>query len=66
MSSNKEKYVSSEQIEHTVWEEDSAFEDCHSRLKALLYGLRQKLPENTIVNSYSLGYKLVCLELLKK
>jgi len=61
MSSNKEQYVSSEQIEHTIWAEDSAFEDCHTRLKALLYGLRRKLPENTIINSYSLGYKLVCL-----
>ena len=61
MSSTKEKYISLEQIEHTIWAEDSAFEDCQIRLKALLYGLRRKLPKNTIVNSYSLGYKLVCL-----
>ena len=61
MSSGKEQYFSSEQIEHTIWEEDSAFKDCHTRLKALIYGLRRKLPENTIVNSYSLGYKLVCV-----
>ena len=60
MSSSREQYISSEQIEHSIWEEDSAFADCHTRLKALLYGLRRKLPKDTIVNSYSSGYKLVC------
>ena len=59
MSNNREQYVSLEQIEYTIWEEASAIEDCHARLKALLYGLRRKLPENAIINSYGLGYKLV-------
>lgn len=59
LSSHKEQYLSLEQIEHTIWEEDSAYEDCKTRLKALLYGLRQKLPKKTIVNAYGLGYKLV-------
>jgi DNA-binding response OmpR family regulator len=61
MSASKEQYISSEQIEHTIWAEDSAFEDCHTRLKALLYGLRRKLPKNSIMNSYSTGYKLACI-----
>jgi len=59
MGKRKDEYISSEQIEYTIWAEDSALEDCHTRLKALLYGLRKKLPEDSIVNSYSLGYKLV-------
>jgi DNA-binding response OmpR family regulator len=58
LTKSKNQYVSLNQIEYTVWEEDSAFEDCQMRLKALLYGLRKKLPKDTIVNSYSLGYKL--------
>jgi DNA-binding response OmpR family regulator len=59
MSSRKEQYYSSDFIEYSIWEEDSVHEDCNKRLKYLIYGLRKKLPKNAIVNSYSLGYKLV-------
>jgi len=61
LSSTKYQYFFSELIEHTIWEEDSFYEDCSKRLKFLLYGLRKKLPEQTIINSYKLGYKLACL-----
>jgi len=62
MSSNRKQYVSFEYIECTIWYSTSSeYEDCHARLKALIYGLRRKLVENTIVNSYGLGYKLVCI-----
>jgi DNA-binding response OmpR family regulator len=60
MSSTKEQYFSSEFIEHSIWEEDSVYQDCNKRLKYLIYGLRKKLPKNSIVNSYKLGYKLAC------
>jgi DNA-binding response OmpR family regulator len=59
LSSHKEQYLSLEQIEYTIWEEASANEDCKKRLKALLYGLRRKLPQKTIINAYGFGYKLV-------
>jgi len=59
LSRRKDHYISLEQIEHTIWDNFSAHEDCYPRLKALLYGVRRKLPQNSIVNSYSLGYKLV-------
>jgi DNA-binding response OmpR family regulator len=61
VASTKDQYFSSELIEHTIWEEDSASEDCNNRLKNLLYGLRKKLPKNSIVNSYKFGYKLAFL-----
>jgi DNA-binding response OmpR family regulator len=61
ITSKKNHYFSSEFIEHTIWEEDSAYEDCNNRLKNLLYGLRKKLPKDSIVNSYQLGYKLAFL-----
>jgi DNA-binding response OmpR family regulator len=61
MSKSKEKYISLEQIEHTIWEEASLVENCQARLKALLHGLRKKLPEKSILNSYNLGYKLAGL-----
>jgi DNA-binding response OmpR family regulator len=61
ITSKKNHYFSSEFIEHTIWEEASAYEDCNNRLKNLLYGLRKKLPKDSIVNSYQLGYKLAFL-----
>jgi len=59
ITSGKEQYFSSEFIEFSIWEETSAYEDCNNRLKNLLYGLRKKLPEKSITNSYKFGYKLV-------
>ena len=55
----KYAYVSSEQFEHSIWEEDSEYEDCNKRLKHLIYGLRKKLPKGSILNGYKLGYKLL-------
>ena len=64
MSSRKEQYCSSTFIEYSIWDEASLCQDCNQRLKSLLYGLRKKLPHNSIINSYKLGYKLVCEESL--
>lgn len=57
---SKHQFFSPEVIEHDIWEEDFYREDCHIRLKYLLYGIRKKLPKGSIVNSYGLGYKLFC------
>jgi len=59
MSSKNGQYVSAEYIEYSIWEEESICQDCNKRLKHLIYGLRKKLPKNSIINSYKLGYKLV-------
>ena len=59
MSSKNGQYVSAEYIEYSIWEEESICQDCNKRLKNLIYGLRKKLPKNSIINSYKLGYKLV-------
>jgi DNA-binding response OmpR family regulator len=59
LGNSNNRYVHSEIIEHSIWEKDSVYEDCNKRLKHLIYGLRKKLPKESIVNSYKLGYKLV-------
>ena len=61
MTSRKEQFFSSTFIEYSIWEEESISEDCNKRLKYLIYKLRKKLPKNSIVNSYKLGYKLVSI-----
>jgi len=61
LSNKRNSYVSSENIEYTIWEEDSLNKDCNKRLKHLVYCLRKKLPNASIINSYNLGYKLVIL-----
>jgi len=33
-------------------------QDCKGRFKVLLNGLRKKLPKNTIINNYGLGYRI--------
>ena len=55
----KDERISDEAIEHEMWELESFDVDCSKRLKNLLYNLRKKLPENSISNSYKLGYKLL-------
>jgi len=52
-------FISSKNIEHTIWKEESLKQNCNKRLKHLIYCLRKKLPKKSIINSYSLGYKLV-------
>jgi DNA-binding response OmpR family regulator len=59
LDNSEERYVHSEIIEHNIWEKDSAYADCNKRLKYLIYGLRKKLPKESIMNSYNLGYKLM-------
>lgn len=61
LTQRKHQYYSSEFLEHSIWNIDSASIDCNSRLKFLLYGIRKKLPKNTIINSYTLGYKIISL-----
>ena len=55
----KDNFLSSEFIEHSLWENKSQEIDCNKRLKTLLYLLKKKLPKNSIQNAYGLGYKLV-------
>ncbi|CAA6799319.1 MAG: Putative two-component response regulator [uncultured Sulfurovum sp.] len=59
LAKKKNTYVPSEVIEHNIWEEESLEQDCNKRLKHLIYCLRKKLPTESLVNSYSLGYKFV-------
>jgi len=61
LTQGKNQYYSSEFLEYSIWDIDSASVDCNNRLKFLLYGIRKKLPKDTIVNSYTLGYKIVSL-----
>lgn len=56
---SQQGFVSSEALEHHIWEEDSEYQNCNKRLKHLIYTLRKKLPKKSILNSYKLGYKLV-------
>lgn len=59
LSHAKNTYVSSENIEHNIWEETSLEQNCNKRLKHLIYCLRKKLPQDNIINAYNLGYKLI-------
>jgi len=58
--SKKNNFITTNVIEHSLWADESQEIDCNKRLKTLLYVLKKKLPKNSIVNSYGLGYKLVC------
>ena len=53
-------FISSVNIEQQLWEEDSALSDCNKRFRNILVNLRKKLPKNSIINNYGIGYKLVC------
>ena len=59
LTREKNTYVSSQSIEHHIWEEASFENDCNNRLKHLVYCLRKKLPKETLINTYGLGYKLM-------
>jgi DNA-binding response OmpR family regulator len=51
--------ISNSIIEHKIWENDSLKVDCDRRLKNLFYTLRKKLPKDTVINNYGVGYKLI-------
>ena len=55
ISSHHEK-VSNEQIYSYVWSDDLDKEFSELSIKALIKRLRNKLPPNSIINSYGLGY----------
>jgi len=54
----RKQFVSSDTLEYSIWEEESMRQDCQGRFKVLLNGLRKKLPRNTIINNYGLGYRI--------
>jgi len=56
--SAKGHYISIENIEYALWEEDSLNDDCTGRLKTLINGMRKKLPNGSIENQYGVGYRL--------
>jgi DNA-binding response OmpR family regulator len=58
MFDKNESVVPIEEIEYSIWEEDALSINCNGRLKSLLNGLRKKLPKESIINEYGLGYKL--------
>jgi len=55
----KNKFLTSEFIEHSLWEKESQEADCNKRLKTLLYLLKKKLPKDSIENAYGVGYRLI-------
>lgn len=56
---SKNHFLTTEFLEYSIWEEESTKQDCNNRLKYLINSIRKKLPPNSIINSYGLGYKLV-------
>ncbi len=55
---SKNQFVKTESFEYHIWEDDSMKYNCQNRFKVLLNNLRKKLPKDTIINSYGLGYKI--------
>lgn len=55
---NTSEFVPTQTIEYLIWENASMSQNCSSRLKSLLNGVRKKLPKGSIINQYGLGYKL--------
>ena len=54
----RDQWVENETIGYHIWENDFFEKDCTGRLKTLINTLRKKIPKNTIVNSYGMGYKI--------
>ena len=54
----KESSVARETLQYLIWEEASLHKNCDGRLKSLLNGIRKKLPKNSIINQYGVGYML--------
>lgn len=52
---NKNRYVSYEEIENVVWQEDAMSKDA---LKTLVKNLKSKLPDHCILNLSGMGYKI--------
>ncbi len=55
----RQQFITADTLEYSLWEEESMKSNCQGRLKVLLNGIRKKLPKNTIVNSYGLGYRII-------
>lgn len=53
------QYISVDELEYTLWPEDYYCENCRNRLKNLIYRLKKKLPDGSLINTYEIGYKLV-------
>jgi len=51
-------FVSKNDIEFHIWNNDSTNRDCSGRLKTLVYELRKKIGKESIVTCYALGYKI--------
>ena len=56
---SKNHFLTTEFLEYSIWEEESTEQDCNNRLKYLINSIRKKLPPNSIINTYGLGYKLI-------
>ncbi len=55
---SENQFIKTESFEYHIWEEESMKYNCQNRFKVLLNNLRKKLPKDTIINSYGLGYKI--------
>ncbi len=60
LSLSKNHFLTTEILEHSIWEEDSYIYDCNNRLKYLINSIRKKLPKDSLINKYGLGYQLLC------
>ena len=55
---SENQFIKTESFEYDIWEEETMKYNCQNRFKVLLNNLRKKLPKDTIINSYGLGYKI--------
>jgi len=55
---HKNQWVDNQTIGYYIWEDDFFEKNCLGRLKTLINTLRKKVPKNTILNSYGMGYKI--------
>ena len=62
LSLSKDNFLTTESLEYCIWEEDSSQCDCNNRLKYLISNTRKKLPKDSLINIYGIGYKLLCEE----
>jgi len=62
LSLSQDNFLTTESLEYFIWENESSLYDCNNRLKYLISNTRKKLPKDSIINIYGLGYKLLCEE----
>ncbi|SFV70085.1 Putative two-component response regulator [hydrothermal vent metagenome] len=58
---HKDQWVDNETIGYHIWEDEFYEKNCTGRLKTLINTLRKKIPKDTILNSYGMGYKIEVL-----